>query len=507
MSLGVRAKSLINLAVVMLLVVMIMAIFLVKHQHDLIQNWTYQRATLIARWLAYSTWYGVFTTSVKESKAVAREVMDHADMVYLVIYEVRDDANATILNSYHVDSVPGIPELRRTTDIEIQQITHASEGIILDVVVPIQNRQDPISTLESSFFHDDQAPESKKIIGYCQFGVPLEQFSRNLLATQTSIGLIVAVGVVLIGAYTIFVVNRYLLRPITELTAAARRVAKGDLAVHIDTELIRGKEIDPLIQDFNMMVSSLRTSREALRAQLAEINRLNKLKSEFLANVSHELRTPLNSILGYSQLLQEGMVGELSPYQQDSVDRIHKNATHLFNLISEILDLSKIESGKVVSEISSFELQECLIPVIESFTLAVQEKQLQLLPDLPPETVRLRTDGVKLKQILYNLLSNAIKFTNVGRITVTARVFALDLELTVADTGIGIPASQLGTIFDEFVQLRSPENLENSGHGLGLSVSQKLAAVLGGTITVTSTPGEGSLFTVILPGVVDQAAS
>jgi signal transduction histidine kinase/CheY-like chemotaxis protein/HAMP domain-containing protein len=261
------------------------------------------------------------------------------------------------------------------------------------------------------------------------------------------------------------------------------------------------------------------------QARRREAEEANRIKSEFLANMSHELRTPLNAIIGFSDVLQDGLVGELSPQQREYVGDIHGSGRHLLSLINDILDLSKVEAGKMALDLQCAEVASLLensLSVIREKAAAHRIAVSQVVEEgLPPIDV----DPRKTKQIIYNLLSNAVKFTpDGGRVTLRVRratrgavedwsadrPYAMRqplppgewqdfLEIAVADTGIGIKPEDAPRLFKPFSQIDSSLSRRYEGSGLGLLLVMKMAQLHGGTVAVASTPGEGSCFTVWLP--------
>jgi len=225
-------------------------------------------------------------------------------------------------------------------------------------------------------------------------------------------------------------------------------------------------------------------------------------KSDFLASMSHELRTPLNTIIGFSNLLETGMVGELTPEQQKQIEMINGAGRHLLSLVNEVLDLASIEAGRIQVERGLLDVSHAVHEVVESLTVLAEEKGLDLSVTVSPGSEGLVTDGRRLEQVLFNLLGNAIKFTESGSVRLDVRHDDGDVVFTVIDTGRGIPAEELPYIFDEFYQVEHPDVAKPEGTGLGLSVSRRLVELLGGTIGVQSEPGAGTIFTVRLPAEV-----
>jgi len=236
-----------------------------------------------------------------------------------------------------------------------------------------------------------------------------------------------------------------------------------------------------------------------LQWQSQEVERANKLKSEFLASMSHELRTPINALIGYSALLLDGVLGDVNPKQRDALKRGRAAAEHLLALINDILDLAKIEAGKMPLHLDDVPLNEVMLEVTQQIEPMVRKKQLDFVIDVSTDCPVIHTDRTKIKQVLLNLLSNAVKFTNRGRVSVEARCAPGGVRIDVVDTGIGIRQSDLQAIWEDFRQVDQSRTREFGGTGLGLSITRKLLERLGGSVTVHSIYGEGSTFSVYLP--------
>ena len=268
--------------------------------------------------------------------------------------------------------------------------------------------------------------------------------------------------------------------------------------------------------------SHLAARTEELERLYEEVARSNRMKSEFLANVSHELRTPLNAVVGFVEMLREGVYGELSPRQALPVDRIAASSVHLRQLVDRLLDIAKIAAGRLEVHLEPLVLRPFILDVASDMEPLVNERGLALSIFASPTLPRIRTDQTHLRQILINLIGNAVKYTPQGGIQVRAAV-AVDgvspapsdlqdpgpppddkrpwLALQVCDTGVGIGPADTVRIFDEFEQVNAGARTDSArrGTGLGLAISRRLARLLGGDLTVVSTVGRGSVFTVWLP--------
>src|ERR1051325_7320423 len=242
-----------------------------------------------------------------------------------------------------------------------------------------------------------------------------------------------------------------------------------------------------------------------LQWQSQEVERANKLKSEFLASMSHELRTPINALIGYTALLLDGVLGDISTKQRDALTRGRAAAEHLLALINDILDLAKIEAGKMPLHVTEVAMSEIVKEVAQQIEPMVRKKQLEFITLVDDDTPPLVTDRTKVKQVLLNLLSNAVKFTSKGGVTLAAKPVANGVQIDVIDTGIGIRKTDLQAIWEDFRQVDQSRTREFGGTGLGLSITRKLLDRLGGSVTVQSVYGEGSTFAVTLPLAVSAA--
>lgn len=310
----------------------------------------------------------------------------------------------------------------------------------------------------------------------------------------------------LIALSLIYFLIRYTQRSLSQLRRGTREWSKGNLAHRI---WISGKgDLAQLADSFNAMAERLDASLEQANEERQRANKANQAKSGFLANMSHELRTPMNAIIGYSEMLLEDIEdgAELDPDEISSdLGKINAAGKHLLGLINDVLDLSKVESGKmgIYNEVAD------LGQLINDVTTTVQpmvvkyENTLETVVEL--EDTEIRTDVTKFRQILMNLLSNAAKFTRKGTITIKANRFMEDevdmLSVSIIDTGIGMSGDQLEKVFEEFTQADDSTTREFGGTGLGLAICKKFSELMQGRIEVESTPGEGSCFTFIVPAI------
>jgi len=289
-----------------------------------------------------------------------------------------------------------------------------------------------------------------------------------------------------------------LIAPVRQMDARFAEIAAGDFTKQVG---VRNRdELGALADHLNRMSAELGQLYRQLEAA-------NRNKSEFLANMSHELRTPLNAIIGFSEVLIEKMFGELNDKQLDYLRDIHSSGHHLLTLINDILDLSKIEAGRMELELKRFDLTELLENSLTLVRERASRHGLSLELEVDDAMGEWVADQRKVKQVVINLLSNAVKFTPAGgSVTLRARLLpGTDgntggaAEIAVIDTGVGIAADQQALVFEEFRQAGGDHLGKSEGTGLGLALAKRFAELHGGTIRIESVPGEGSTFAFILP--------
>ncbi len=308
-----------------------------------------------------------------------------------------------------------------------------------------------------------------------------------------------------------FRLARSLTDPLTALAGTTERIVRGDRAVVVGQGA--PDEIGRLQAGFAAMVTALSeretalesTNRELGRANAeledtnAELSRANRLKSEFLANMSHELRTPLNAIIGYSQLMLDGIDGALTEQQVADLKRVTTAGSTLLGLINGLLDIAKIEAGRMEIGQERIDVRSSVTKVTDLVRPSAEAKNVDMLIEIPADLPDAFGDPPRFDQILTNLLANAVKFTARGSVTVSARAFAGEIVIGVTDTGIGIAPDAQGYVFDEFRQEDASTTRQYGGTGLGLAIAKKLVELQGGRIWLESAPGVGSTFSFTLP--------
>ena len=371
----------------------------------------------------------------------------------------------------------------------------------------------PVATQPAVDASADAIAATRRLLGMVVVDIPSQVNPNQLFLNRAFILLAGVIAGTLATGVLYLITTRLILQPVRVLQETAEKVSQGDLDIRSD--ISTGDEFEQLSETFNTMLANLKSSDEQLReinkaldvklVQLGETNvalyESNRLKSEFLANVSHELRTPLNSILGFAELLRDTVAANPDQKAARYLQNILMAGRNLLELINDLLDLAKIEAGRMDVRAEPLSLNDLFEGLINLLKPLAEGKDLSIVPVVGADVPIMKTDPTKLQQVLYNLLSNAIKFSpNGGRIDISAAtVEDENVRIVVKDNGPGIAPEQQEVIFEKFRQIDGSVTRQHSGTGLGLAISKELIALLGGTIGVDSVPGEGAAFWVVLP--------
>jgi signal transduction histidine kinase len=300
-----------------------------------------------------------------------------------------------------------------------------------------------------------------------------------------------AVGAIALALVLGYAISWSVIGPVKQMDARLREITSGDFAGQV--HLLNRDELGTLAANLNRMSAELGRLYEQLEAA-------NRHKSEFLANMSHELRTPLNAIIGFSEVLEERMFGGLNDKQAEYVHDILTSGRHLLSLINDILDLSKVEAGRMELELSRFDLRAALDGSLTLMRERASRHGIELGVEVDEGLDEIVADERKVRQIVLNLLSNAVKFTpDGGRVGVGAARLDGALEIAVSDTGIGIASEDQAAVFEEFRQVGTDYARKREGTGLGLALVKRFVELHGGTLRMDSAVGKGSTFTFTLP--------
>ena len=471
-------------------------------------NSTFAKADSIARMTAFSVAPAIlFNDRANMEEAVLR-ARRNPDLVYLLIL----DAKGQVLVSFNPEKAEaaGYTQTRQGP-----QVFRAEKAYGVFTAATIASNG------------------TEETVGELFLGLSLSELESRIAGIKRTSGL-VSLAVLLIGLVLVLGISTVITRPLNIMTEAVREIAAGDLSRRAIVKT--NDEVGSLARSFNVMVDNLEKARtelktlnaglektieersleireriraeKELRRAKEEAETANLAKSDFLASMSHELRTPLNAVMGFSQVLEERYYGELNEKQAEYIHDILESAQHLLDLINDILDISKIEIGKMDLEYGPIDLRDFLEHSLIMIREKCQKHGIRLGLRLPPELSdrELWADARRLKQVLYNLLSNAAKFTpDGGAIDIVASAADGGLRIGVKDTGIGLAPEVLNKIFEPFFQVKSSLQNKTPGAGLGLSVSRQIMDLHGGKIWAESRgEGKGSDFWAWIPSQVPR---
>jgi signal transduction histidine kinase len=308
-----------------------------------------------------------------------------------------------------------------------------------------------------------------------------------------------------------FVISWSFILPVRAAEGFLGQVAKGDFTASIDVPnrdefgALTGR-MNEMSRELHQLYDDQQRAAHQLRVLNADLAQASRAKSNFLASMSHELRTPMNAILGFTEMIRDGLYGEVPAEIQEPVSDIHTCGKQLLGLINNVLDLSKIEAGHMELALGEYVAEDVVNTVKLSLRALAVSKGLDLVATVAPDLPLCLGDGKRITQCLMNLVGNALKFTREGRVEIRVEARGATMLYAVADTGIGIPAEQIGTIFEEFRQADATVSRDFGGTGLGLSITKKLVELHGGRIWVESEPGKGSTFFFSIPVRVAREA-
>jgi signal transduction histidine kinase/CheY-like chemotaxis protein len=485
-----------------------------------------------ARKLASATYAGMkYPMAVGDKQAVIRQMADIKDTakgveVFVcdsqqqIVYSTHGEKVMTSLSNtiHNEDALKSLAEILRTGAEPNKSFKdEASGGKYFVYFYPILNQPDCYHCHGSS----------KKVLGSMAIRMSVEGVYETVAAQRNRTAVLTVLGILAVILATHLVVNRFIRKPVGELAEKAKRFAEGDTTVSIGAG--GEDEVAILGRTFNYMVGCVSSAKRALEEEIKrktgalaersrlielleranhELRNLDQMKSTFLANMSHELRTPMNAIIGYTDLLIDGVDGPVNEEQEKSLKKIAANSRYLLQLINDILDISKIESGRMQLNAKEVSLAWVFDSAVAVFEPLLRQKQLTLTFRIDEGLSTVYGDEDAIRQVLANLLSNAVKFTREGDITITAKLSRRGVEpgeapifaeICVEDTGIGIREEDLGLVFDKFVQVDLTTVKQHEGTGLGLSIARGLVALHKGMIWATSEYGKGSRFCFTIP--------
>lgn len=328
-----------------------------------------------------------------------------------------------------------------------------------------------------------------------------EARTRRYIETFLSFLLIASAAAVLLAIALTYWVGRAISKPITQMVGVMSTIASGNSSVRVPGTDRRDEigDMAMAVEVFSKVTKELRDREQSLIESRAQAQIASQHKSQFLANMSHELRTPLNSVLGFTEMLSDGVYGDLPDRAKRALAKVESNGRHLLGLINDVLDLSKIEAGHLSLSLDEYSISEVIQSVISSSESLAKAKGLELMCSIAPGLPQGWGDHRRLTQVLLNLVGNAIKFTDAGNIDLSASAHDGSFDLAVRDSGPGITENDQQRIFEEFQQVDDSSTRKKGGTGLGLAISRRIVEMHGGTITVDSALGRGSTFHIRIP--------
>jgi len=306
-----------------------------------------------------------------------------------------------------------------------------------------------------------------------------------------------ALGSIALALILGYAISWSVIGPVKQMDTRLAQIASGDFSQNV--EVPNRDELGTLAANLNRMSEELGRLYQQLEQKSLQLEAANRHKSEFLSRVSHDLRTPLNAIIGFTRMVLRKTEGQIPDLQKENLQKVLISSEHLLGLINGLLDLAKIEAGKMEVFAESFKVDEVIHMAASTIEPLLKDGRVRLIREIAPDVPHLNTDREKLKQIILNLLGNAVKFTEQGEIKIATWQENGLLKLTVSDTGIGMEKEALDHIFEEFRQAETSTSGRYGGTGLGLAIVKRLVNLMGGDITVESEVGKGSKFTITLP--------
>lgn len=531
---SLRTKFVLFISLVIIAVCSGLSWYFIRQQSDSMTRSLISSGSILVKNMAYNARYGLVAKDRVLLEQLINGVMEMDESIYAVF--TGPDGTQLAMKSKH-NIYPDLTIAKSLDGSGVNDVTitpfAAEYGLhrerLYDFAVTIRRGSDnpslfPLLSLESESETRTTAEPSSRIYGVVQIGLTGETMNQALNRMIRNV-ILITIVVIFSGILAAVLLTRRITTPLNSLVKVARQVAGGDLTASV--EPMTHDEVGQLTTVFSQMTESLKERDLAVKQAYRELEQLNRtleqrvrqrtselqtandklqeldrLKSAFVSIVSHELRTPMTSIKGYVENMLDGLAGALTEKQSRSLERVKHNIDRLTRMINELLDLSKIEAGRMELNFTPLALMEMAEEIAESYQAAAHKKSIALQAVPHPGLPMVKGDADKLSRILINLIHNAIKFTpEGGAVRIEAQVRDNDsVELCVIDSGSGIPPHELDKVFDKFYWSESAP-VEARGAGLGLAIAKNLVELHGGTIRVESTLGTGSRFSFTIPVV------
>ena len=521
-----------------LAMILLAAALNIQQQRSLLRSWFIAGGDALVRELAVSAELGVYAESEQFLQSAMNATIRSQDVAYVLLYDadgrILARAGASLGDLAPLDHEWSTP----TAEGEIAEtVKHRElagrEGRYIDFSAPIVSESAlalPDSVLLGESVLDNSEEQT---IGFARLGLTTAPLRDQVDAVIRSwIG--IAAGVLVASGLVVSWLVRRLTSPLKRLKEHADEIARGNLETTVTVE--SRDEIGQLATSFDKMARELKSSMDRRDQLIDEVNELNqgleerieertaelvertnaleeanRHKSEFMANMSHELRTPLNAIIGYSEMLEEDAKAQAQPELVEDLQKIHGSGRHLLRLINDVLDISKIEAGRMDLSFEPIDIREMLNDILSTIKPLAETNNNQIEVDVPADIGLIVTDSTRFRQCLFNLLSNACKFTESGQIWLRVSKSQIAespaVSFQIEDSGIGMSDEQLEVVFEAFRQADASTTRKYGGTGLGLTITREICQLLGGEIVADSTLDEGSSFTITLPREIDDTGT
>ena len=527
-NLGIQRRVLIIALLPATIIAVSLGIYFVVSQLNSLRESLEERGISIVRQLAPASEFGLFSGNEDQLTRLAASVLQESD-----VQSVRISDSTGLVNVQLGRVNSSLPGFKFTGDAHQPVSMVSSDGSVLIFEAPIIQ-----STLAVDDYQEHSNVENSKKVDHPILGTVIVEMSlESTFNSQREIMLRGAfytlLGLVFTGLLAMRI-GRAVTDPILEIAQGVQKLEKGKLDTYISTGATG--EIKLLESGINSMAAALQGAQENLQDQIhlatgelrntlqeleqknaeLEIERekayeANQSKSQFLANMSHELRTPLNAIIGYSEMLEEELSEVNDTKYVDDILKINSAGKHLLSLINDILDLSKVEAGKMNVFLETTEIVAICEYTVATIRPLAERNNNRLVLDCPTDIGEMYSDVTKIRQVLFNLLSNACKFTQHGEVTLAVRREEGPegdwITFSVSDTGIGMSEDQMQNLFEAFSQADATISRDYGGTGLGLAICKRFTELMGGHLTAKSKPGKGSIFRLQLPAEAKNHAS
>jgi signal transduction histidine kinase len=532
---SLRTKFVLFISLVIIAVCSGLSWYFIRQQADFMTRSLINEGSMLVKNLAHNSRYGLVARDLLLLDQLIKGVMEVEESVY-VVFTGPDGKQLAAMSKSEIYPDPALARPlygSGSTEVVITSVAVRAGGqpeLVYDFAVPVKRESAtkapfPLLSLET----EDRAAGTglsvespDKVYGVVQIGLTGEKMNQALSRVIGNV-LMITLVVIITGILATVLLTRRITTPLKSLVGVARQIAAGDLTASV--EPMTHDEVGQLTTVFGQMTNSLNDRDLAVKQAYRELEQLNqtleqrvqqrtrelqtaneklqeldRLKSTFVSIVSHELRTPMTSIKGYVENMLDGLAGALTDKQSRSLERVKHNIDRLTRMINELLDLSRIEAGRMELRLAPVSLLDVAAEVVESYQAAAREKSVTLRAAPRQNLPLVNGDADKLNRILTNLVHNAIKFTPQGgkiRVEVRAQDEAY-IETSVIDSGCGIPSGELDKVFDKFYWSESVP-VETRGAGLGLAIAKNLVELHGGTIRVDSAVGRGTCFSFTIP--------